>query len=119
VDVAPTLLAAACGDYPRTACSGRDLRGDPPRHEVVAESRYLDGRMIRGERWKYVEYFTNRTERYLFDMQLDPEETRNVIAQHPEIADRMRADLSGYLGRADEHQIDPGAAAMLKRLDYF
>lgn len=119
VDVGPTLLAAACGEYSRDACSGRDLFGDAPRREVVAESRYLDGRMLRGERFKYVEYFTDRPERYLFDMQADPEEKRNVIARHAAEAQRMQARLAGYLGPAGAHQIMPDTKRLLQRLDYF
>ncbi len=103
VDVMPTILAqldvAAPGEI-----EGRDLSpmlagGDPGGGFAYFESEYgmrtMGWAPLRGwveHPWKY----TEAPQRELFHLEDDPGETRNLVTERPEVAERMRAALTAF-----------------------
>lgn len=96
-DVAPTLLASV-GAEPFADASGRDLhavvRGgakpEPAYSETLAT--HLDYGWnalfsVRDERWRYVQ----APQPELFDVQADPRELRNLVAEQPDVAREREA----------------------------
>lgn len=86
MDLMPTFLDFA--DVPRPAeLRGRSLRplleGKPDREPefVAAESFDPEARMIRTSRYKYVKYTFGENSEQFFDLEQDPYERRNLIAQ--------------------------------------
>jgi choline-sulfatase len=82
VDVMPTFLAAAGTDVPGARLGGVDLAeltADPDMRETVW-GQYDSGSkahyMALTERWKYI-YVASDHREFLFDMLVDPDETRN------------------------------------------
>ena len=49
------------------------------------------GVMVREGRWKFVLYHKSPDTAMLFDLEADPRETTNVIADYPEVSDRLDA----------------------------
>ena len=49
---------------------------------------------VRSGKWKFLQAGTDAE--FLYDLETDPEETRNVIDQHPEHARELRAKLSAW-----------------------
>ena len=57
-------------------------------------------RMIRDARYKLLYIPTRKGPRYrLFDTELDPDETKDVLAEHPKIAENLRAELWSFMLR--------------------
>ncbi|MDX1929482.1 MAG: sulfatase [Pirellulaceae bacterium] len=59
------------------------------------------GRAIRTSRYRFVEWknsgdAANKAELELYDYQLDPEETKNLATEHPEVVASLRAILATY-----------------------
>ncbi len=100
-DLFPTLLAQGGVEAP-TGLDGRDLAplwsgGDPTwRRSVFLPYRDLM-RAVRGDRYKLIVY-PSVNHRQLFDLQDDPDELRNLIAEpkYGEIAFRLEALLEGW-----------------------
>jgi arylsulfatase A-like enzyme len=108
LDILPTFAALAGAETPRDQVEGRNLLpliNDP---ETKWEDRYLFthvGRWPTGAepndfQWRN---FSVRNQRYrfvnneaLFDMENDPGQTTNVIDQHPEVAQEMRAAYDAW-----------------------
>jgi arylsulfatase A-like enzyme len=66
----------------------------------------VNGMAVRQGRWKLVESRVKRVNPArpdalsgLYDLQTDPSETSNVIAQHPEIATALKSQLGKFTGR--------------------
>ncbi len=74
-------------------------------HEALTW-RWLGQSAIRKGQWKYLR---NDDREYLFDMETDVEESRNLIQSHPEKAQQLLADLEGW---ADTLQ-PPGIGALI------
>ncbi|MGI9474313.1 MAG: hypothetical protein ACR2NZ_22420, partial [Rubripirellula sp.] len=55
--------------------------------------RWIAQSAIRDGRWKYLR---GGTREYLFDLQVDREETNNLAAQHPEVVVRLKRKLSDW-----------------------
>lgn len=102
LDVAPTVLDYADASKPDSFL-GHSVRrlvegGDWPRDEVFGnwggpepgERQFF----YRNREWKYLR---TRTGEELYDLDADPGEHENVLAENPEVADRLRA-------RVDEHE---------------
>ena len=51
--------------------------------------------MVRWHNWKYFTYSGFEGEDRLFDLAADPEERRNVIADHPDVVKAMQGALVG------------------------
>lgn len=102
LDVAATAVALA-GLPPDPKLDGVNLvpflcgeaQGVP--HETLYW-RWIAQSAIREGKWKFLRG-GGRT--YLFDLDLDAEEKRNLSAQHPEIAKRLSAKLEKWSGELD------------------
>lgn len=100
-DLFPTLLAQGGAENP-PGIDGRDLAplwsgGDPTwRQSVFLPYRDLM-RAVRDDRYKLIVY-PGVNHRQLFDLQDDPDELRNLIAEpeHSETATRLDALLEGW-----------------------
>jgi hypothetical protein len=103
-DIAPTLALLADSWF-TGGMAGMPLpldgTGDPDRH-VILETAWVTSlpgvRQIglRTPRWKYMELAEGGAGA-LFDLQLDPAERRNVIGEHPEVAEEFRRELQAAL----------------------
>ncbi len=98
VDLYPTIVDYAGLPAP-AKLAGRSLRpllnnpagaGKPAAFTLVTRGR-ARGDSIRTDRWRYTEWSDGARE--LYDHASDPEETRNEIAAHPEIARELRQQL--------------------------
>jgi arylsulfatase A-like enzyme len=102
VDVAPTLIAAL-GLPADPALPGRDLgpalRGEPLPPAPSFAEEYAGRRhfaSVREGDWKLV-----REDRsHLYDLATDPLETRDVAAEHPDVAARLEGLLAAYFAAA-------------------
>ncbi len=100
MDVTPTLCDIVGTEAPpehdgtslTAVLAGESAPPDRPILAEVSEGGRL-GRMVRRGRWKYIAYHGFEGADMLFDLQADPAETRNVLAEHPDIAEALRADL--------------------------
>ncbi len=130
VDVTPTICSLV-GVEPPSPRQGIDLSAllDDDRHpdgeryiycESVTPMKYLASGLwgLVGERWKYIQ--TTRPE--LYDLHNDPGEQRNVLSEHPDIAemlrDRLEQRLSSETGVGDEAALDDETLARLQSLGY-
>jgi arylsulfatase A-like enzyme len=104
VDVMPTLLSAAGIDHRNLDLDGLDLAElarDPDERDMVYgqyQHREQAAYMALTERWKYI-YAASDDREFLFDLRVDPEETRN------------RAETQGYQ--------DQTAAMRQRLISYF
>jgi arylsulfatase A-like enzyme len=100
----PIPTAVDSRDHLR-ALLGEDAKG----RETLIEQ--AGGLTVRRGRWKYIPPSSgpkvmpntatetgNDPAPQLYDLQADPGETRNLAADHPDIADRLRGDLAGARG---------------------
>lgn len=109
-DVMPTLLSLAGLPLPEGA-DGRPMLATPPRETVYAEIGTDAGatRMVRDARFKLVYYATGNA-RQLFDMQDDPQESRDLAPDpaHAAVLDRLTAQLIAELYGSDLDWIRDG-----------
>ncbi|MHC4789195.1 MAG: sulfatase family protein [Planctomycetota bacterium] len=113
VDLAPTLCDYA-GVEPMPKQRGYSLRplleGKPVEwRDFVAAESFVTGRMIRTRRFKYVTYRGDPVEQ-LFDMENDPDETRNLAAE-PDYASALeehRRILAGWEAQLEPAPPPPG-----------
>lgn len=89
VSLMPQLLGEA-DDQNRMVISevGGDIR--------IRTGQFTYGQMVRQGRYKFIHYDGYDNDDLLFDLQQDPEESQNVISQHPELADAMRQFLAAH-----------------------
>ncbi len=152
VDIGPTLLELAGAPVP-AALGGRSLAGllvqddagrDPGRgrdagsgfgdgepRDELAEIVYGDAywaRALRSGRWKLIVAHLGEQERVqLFDVEVDPEEARDLAADRPDLVATMRERLemrvaeaaaAGGDGAVDTAEFDPVTAERLRALGY-
>jgi arylsulfatase A-like enzyme len=110
IDVVPTLVAALGIPVPeadRARFEGIDLLDQGATREFVLAERRFPPRSVWppgeqhalvGDRWKYVGWSERPGE--LYDLSEDPHETRNVLREEPEVAERMAAQLQAMLDEA-------------------
>lgn len=97
LDVAATAVALA-GLPHDPALDGVNLipylRGEAkgPPHETLYW-RWIAQSAVREGRWKYLR---GGAREYLFDIEADKEEKHNLLAKHPEIAQRLRTKLADW-----------------------
>jgi arylsulfatase A-like enzyme len=96
IDVMPTLAAAAGLPLDTAQFDGIDLFSASrdtalAQREIRARVWPAENFALVGLDWKYT-YFAD-ADPLLFDLAADPHETRNVIADHPHVAARMRDEL--------------------------
>jgi choline-sulfatase len=125
-DIAATIVDAVGPGGP--TLPGRSLArsldgapADPLYAETLAprlDFGWSDLRAWRDGRYKYVR--APRPE--LYDVQADPGETRNVVAEHPDVAARLRGDLERAMAAMGEvesrHVPDAETAERLRALGY-
>ena len=113
-DLFPTLFEAAGIDSP-PHLKGMSLwrqaqgRRDAPAHDFIVaqnnlQTRYgapseVEGRMLRSARYKYIRYNSGEHPEQLFDMEIDPLETRSLAgsAEHAGILRAHRQMLDGWM----------------------
>jgi arylsulfatase A-like enzyme len=132
VDVAPTIVDLL-GLPPLETAQGVSLR---PLFEEPDADLELTGygesieptlafgssvlRFVRLGSWKYI----HKLEPELYDVGADPAESRNLAAEHPEVAERLRARLEELLAAApakpedSEMELDAETLAELQALGY-
>lgn len=108
VDIAPTI-ASLCGLPPMPTADGRDisglLRGDHPPVREVAATEHPWSKAIRWKQWRFVHYqremFGGKDVGELYDLERDPEETRNLYSDpdHQGIVQECRRLLLEWLIR--------------------
>lgn len=136
-DLFPTLVRAAGGDLSRQSLDGVDvlgvLRGGQGREDRTlffhlphyirgwrpdpAQETYWNtpAAAVRSEEWKLIRRFEGTSE--LYDLAADPSETRNLVAERPEVAARLQARLEAWLASVGAHlprpnlEYDPEAFA--------
>ena len=57
----------------------------------TGEFRY--GMMAKWKSWKLIHYAAPQVEDLLYDLETDPEETKNVLSLYPEIAEKLKERL--------------------------
>ncbi|UCC68555.1 MAG: sulfatase-like hydrolase/transferase, partial [Armatimonadota bacterium] len=102
VDVLPTLLDLLRMAYPREDVQGRSLLPllagqDDQVHDYVYARAEGDppSYLVRDHRWALVLY-QGGAARALYDLDADPRQTHNVIAEHPEILQEMLAAFADF-----------------------
>jgi arylsulfatase A len=103
-DLLPTLLAAA-GSEPDPAWKVDGLnvlpailgKGHVPERTLFWEWRSEGGNQIAAMRGRYKLVVVNDGTPELFDVEADPAERRNAIAEHPELAGKLRSELKAWL----------------------
>ena len=132
LDVAPTILDLL-GLPPMDDVQGLSLRPLLERSsqdlELVGYGESIEShvafgtsilRYVREGRWKYI----HKVEPELFDLMMDPGETNNLAADHPEVVERLRARLTELIEAApakpDDARatIDATTAAQLEAMGY-
>lgn len=124
-DVGPTLLGLAGIETPADL-DGVDLLRQPERLPEVAFSTCYSGEVARSREYKLIRFDRSlydeqgawprgvTGEWMLFDLANDPQETRDVSAERPEVFARMREALLQRAPGVEPHQADP---AILESLD--
>jgi arylsulfatase len=100
IDVAPTLVEHAGGDVPESF-SGRSLFGDTDETDDRAAFSEADltpayNGSVRTDRWRYIRDDT-ADEELLFDHESDPDEQRDVLADFPEVGERLADRLDAHV----------------------
>ena len=104
-DLFPTLLAATTGSKPDPAwkVDGLDVlstwlgQGRVPERTLFWEWRNEGGNQVAAMRGNFKLVVVNNGQPELFDVEADPGERRNIIAEHGEMAARLRAELKAWL----------------------
>jgi arylsulfatase A-like enzyme len=108
IDITPTLLNAA--GLNRPYLRGHSLfpyvydRYRDPDRLIFSEKTFggIEGKRYHksatGNRWKMIRWITEKNE-FLFDLKRDPKELRNVIAENPKIAAKLRKHIDAFLER--------------------
>ena len=124
IDVYPTVLDVL-GFEPSRPLEGRSLFGpDEPRLVFSETSKRLHVRAVVSDRMKLVGHLGDRTIE-LFELGSDPGETRDLSAERPEEAARLRRALEEWTAevrrkryRGAELELSPEEAGHLQELGY-
>lgn len=129
VDLAPTLLSAL-GLAAPDAFQGRDLfgaesDGGGPRSIFSSTSwRGIDRCAVRRGDWKWIAH-RDTGEMHLFNMRDDPAEQRDLLADHPDLANELEAayvnatrTLPGVTPMDASGDVDAGLEAELQAIGY-
>jgi arylsulfatase A-like enzyme len=121
-DLYPTLLELAglplLPDQHRDGVSlvallaGRELKRDAPlfwHYPHYGNQGGAPGGAIRDGDWKLIEWYEDGR-RELFDLREDPSETRNTVAEHPEITRQLSQRLSAWRQAVDARMPTPNPA---------
>nr|WP_081596296.1 sulfatase-like hydrolase/transferase [Rhodopirellula baltica] len=100
LDIAPSVLKLAGGELPSgdAAFDGIDLI--PRLNDIQNPStrtlyfRFWDQAAIRRGKWKYI--FVGDGRRFLFDLESDQHEHRNLAEEYPELAKKLHASLETW-----------------------
>ncbi len=132
VDVAPTILdmlklpplEGVQGTSLLPLMKGESLDLDLVSYGESIEAHVVFGasvlRFVRKGRWKYI----HKVKPELFDLTEDPGELENLSSIHPEVVERLRAELSALIEEAPKQAsgartaIDLATAAQLEALGY-
>ncbi len=103
VDINPTL-AQMLGVEPPADWQGASLFSPdhPGRVYLLADLAGYQFGLTDGH-YKYIYHFSDAFER-LYDLTQDADEVRDLAAQHPEIAQEMRARVSAFVHAEEEFQ---------------
>jgi choline-sulfatase len=121
LDLMPTFLDYA-GVAAPASLRGKSLRpiveGKPfaDREYVAAESFDPEARMIRTARYKYMRYALGERREQLFDLENDPHESKNLIAEASlaKEVERHRGFLAEWMKRTDDLEEGKGTALLAK-----
>lgn len=104
-DIVPTMCEVAGVGAPPDM-RGVSLLKASARPFVVSELRYetedREGRMLRGNRYKYVAFNGGARPEQLFDLELDPGETQNLASTATGLRDEHRAMLKRWLSQTGD-----------------
>lgn len=119
IDVLPTMLDLLRVPYPSASVQGASLLpvmagSEAPVHDHIIARADGDpaSYLVRSDDWAFM-LWGNGTWRALYDLQHDPEQRRNVIKDHPQVAARMLAQFRAFAGqqrRKPLEFLEPGAA---------
>jgi autotransporter-associated beta strand protein len=120
LDLLPTFIAAAGGDESQLPTDGVDLMpflkgevgGDP--HETLFWRNLVMFAVRKGE-WKLGNM--NGAGMKLFNIEQDPSETTDLLAQHPEIAAEMLRDFTAWEAQMDKPMT--GSTSFVNDFDHF
>jgi len=108
MDLTATILSVAGIDDPATSLDGVNLipylrnEETPPTRQFFWRADFYDfgkQKAIREGQWKYVE---DGNTQFLFDMNVDVGERRNLFYQQPEVVNRLRGDLASWIDHLPE-----------------
>jgi arylsulfatase A-like enzyme len=99
-DVGPTLLSLAGVPVPLTM-TGNDLspilHGHEPKPRDFQYGGYTNSHFLRDDRWAYMS--DNRLEEpHLYDLSVDPSESRDLAAEKPEVVEELAARVTEEAG---------------------
>ncbi|TWU35048.1 sulfatase family protein [Novipirellula artificiosorum] len=102
LDIAPSVLSLAGGmdavEAVKSELDGINVLPLMNAPQIVTERslffRFWDQAAIRQGKWKYL--FVGAGSEYLFDLESDQHEQLNRMEEHPEIADRLKQELSTW-----------------------
>ena len=127
IDLLPTLAGLASVDFPESQVEGRDFWPLVSSEDAEWPDRMLfdhKARWKRGEnpddyKWKV---FSVRSAKYrlvgkkqLYDMEADPGQRDNVIAEHPEVAEKMLAAYGKFWDEARPLMVNEGVPLAKER----
>lgn len=132
LDLAPTLIGLAGLSAEGLGMHGVDLVAEirsgqlAPLAALSEDIAYGAGaRSVDDGRYKLVRYVATKDGRseLLFDLEADPEERRDLLAERPEIADRLRESLDGAFNSArpagaEQVEFDEATREALRALGY-
>ena len=92
MDLAPTLMDLAGASYDPGDLDAKSfadlLKGEEQSPHEVQQSELMNTIMLFDGRYKWIRSFNDSSE--LYDLQADPDELHNCIAEHPEVIQRLR-----------------------------